>query len=95
MKRMSMDDKLALNRFHTDDHNSHIDVDKEFADKDEIMKVVLACPAGCYRIEENGSTYFSHLGCLECGTCRVLSHGKLVREWNHPIGSIGVQYREG
>ena len=30
MKRMSVEDKLGLNIYHTDEFNSHIDVDLEF-----------------------------------------------------------------
>ena len=95
MKKLTIEDKLGLDRFHTDDEHSHIEVDKEYRDAAEIKKVVLACPAECYHLNEDGSFTFSHLGCLECGTCRVLSLGKVVKAWHHPRGSIGVSYREG
>ncbi len=94
MKKMSVEDKLGTNVFHTDEVNSHIDVDKAYPDKEEIMKVVLACPAACYTYD-NDTLSFSHLGCLECGTCRVLSHGKVVKDWNYPDGTRGVFYRQG
>ena len=94
MKRMAIENKLALNVFHTDDNNSHIIIDRDYDNEEEIMKVVYACPAECYKYDGEKVT-FSHLGCLECGTCRVLSHGKLVQEWNHPVGTVGVLYREG
>ena len=94
MKRMAIENKLALNVFHTEDNDPHIEIDKEYADEEEIHKVVLACPAECYKYID-GKVTFSHLGCLECGTCRVLSHGKLVKSWNHPFGSVGVLYRQG
>ena len=94
MKRMTIDDKLALNLFNTDDNNSHIDVDQKSKDAEEIRKLVLACPAGCYKLID-GNFSFSHLGCLECGTCRVLSLGKVVKSWNHPESGIGVSYRQG
>ncbi len=38
MKKMSVEDKLGTNVFHTDEVNSHIDVDKAYPDKEEIMK---------------------------------------------------------
>ncbi len=94
MKKLKIEDKLGLNIFHTDDDNSHIEINKDYDNEEEIMKVVLACPAACYKYED-GHVSFSHLGCLECGTCRVLSRGKLVKEWNHPMGEVGVIYREG
>ena len=56
--------------------------------------MLLACPAECYKYID-GKLSFSHLGCLECGTCRVLSHGKIVKSWKHPIGEVGVTFRQG
>ena len=94
MKKMTVEDKLGLDLFHTDDNNSHIQVNRDYDNVEEIMKVVRACPAECYKYIE-GEVSFSHLGCLECGTCRVLSHGKLVESWEHPMGGIGVTFREG
>lgn len=94
MKKMTIEDKLALNIFHTDEEYSHIDVDLACTDQTEIKKLLLACPAECYKYIDNQFT-FSHLGCLECGTCRVLSSGKIVKQWHHPEGGIGVSYRRG
>lgn len=94
MKKMTVDDKLGLNVFHTDEEVSHIDVDLEYADEAEIKKLLLACPAECYKYIDNRLT-FSHLGCLECGTCRVFSFGKIVKQWKHPEGGIGISYRRG
>lgn len=94
MKKMKIEDKLALDIFHTDEENSHIDVDRDYTDYTEIRKLLLACPAECYKYID-GKMSFSHLGCLECGTCRVISKGKIVKGWNHPIGEIGVTYRHG
>ena len=94
MARMTIDDKLGLDVFHTDEVHSHIDVDLEFTDEDEIWKLVLACPAECYKYID-GKLNFSWLGCLECGTCRVLSKGKIVKDWNHPQAGFGVKFRQG
>jgi len=94
MKKMTIEDKLGLDLFHTDEENSHIKVDKETTDEAEIHKLVLACPAECYKYDD-GQFSFSHLGCLECGTCRVLSKGKIVEDWNYPMGTRGVFYRQG
>jgi len=92
---LNVADKLGANKFYTDEHNSHIAVDKEYPDKEEIDRVIQACPAALYSIDENGTLFFDYLGCLECGTCRVLSEGKLVTNWNYPFGSLGVEYRFG
>lgn len=94
MKKMSMDDRLALNMYHTDEVNPHIIVDLENYDPAELKKLLLACPAGCYTLVD-GIANFSHLGCLECGTCRVLCKDTIVKEWNHPMGERGVQFRQG
>jgi ferredoxin-like protein FixX len=92
---MTIEDKLGVNKYHTDETNPHIDVDKKYPDEAEIMKVVRACPAGLYKIVDDGTLFFEYLGCLECGTCRVLSSGKLIRDWHYPRGSCGVEYRQG
>ena len=94
MKKMTIDDKLGLDIFHTDEENSHIEVDLTSTDMDEIKKLLLACPAECYKYID-GKLSFSHLGCLECGTCRVLSHDKIVKAWHHPQSGVGVSYRQG
>ena len=94
MKKMSIDDKLALNIFHTNELEPHIKVDLASTDMEEIKKLLLACPAECYKYID-GNFSFSHLGCLECGTCRVLSKDKLVQEWKHPNGGEGVTFRQG
>lgn len=44
MKKLSVEAKLGLDVFHTDEENSHIDVDLECKDEEEIRKLVLACP---------------------------------------------------
>lgn len=95
MAKMTVDDKLGVNRFNADAHHSHIDVDKTFTDRKEIMRLVKACPANLYKLEEDGTLSFSHEGCLECGTCRVLSLGKVVKAWEYPEGGMGVEYRIG
>ena len=94
MAKMSVDDKLGLDLFHTDEHNPHITVNEDYDNMEEINKVLLACPAGLYHYE-NGKVTFSHEGCLECGTCRVLSIDKVVKSWGHPMGGAGVQFRQG
>lgn len=92
--RLSVDDKLGLDRFHTDGKHPHIEVNPNWRGEGEIRRLVMACPAGLYRYE-GGTVYFSHEGCLECGTCRVLSGGKIVKRWNHPAGGMGVEFRQG
>lgn len=94
MKKMTIEDRLGLDVFHTNEQNSHIEVDLSYQNEQEIRKLLLACPAECYKYID-GTLSFSWLGCLECGTCRVLSRGKIVKDWHYPQGEIGVQFRQG
>lgn len=94
MAKLSVDDKLGFDKFYTDEHHPHITVDSEYGNGEDILRLLKACPAGLYRYE-GGKVIFSHEGCLECGTCRVLSGGKVVKSWAHPEGGAGVEYRQG
>jgi len=94
MQKMSVDDKLGLDRFYADENNPHIVVNPDEDDIREIEKVIRACPAGLYSFED-GRVMFNHEGCLECGTCRVLSGGRLIEKWQYPVGSMGVEFRQG
>lgn len=93
--KVNVAEKLGANKFNTDEHNAHIDVDKEYADKKEVDRVLRACPAAIYTLDDNGNLFFDYLGCLECGTCKTLSEGRLVKSWNYPVGTKGVEYRLG
>ena len=94
MARMTIDNKLGLDAFHTDEENPHIYINEDFKDEAEIRRVVMACPAELYKYD-NGVLTFNHEGCLECGTCRVLSIDKVVKSWAHPNAGYGVQFRLG
>lgn len=95
IRKMSVDDKLGLNRFNADEHHSHIILNEDFKDEKEIQRVIKVCPAQLYRIEADGQLSFNHEGCLECGTCRVLSGGKVIKSWEHPESGMGIEYRCG
>ena len=69
MKKMTIEDKLGLNTFHTDEENSHIDVDLEFKDEAEIRKLLLACPAECYKYEDEIMYFNIRAGEMECSSC--------------------------
>lgn len=90
---ITVEEKLGVDKFHVDEEYAHIEVNKD-ADPADIMAVVRACPAGLYKYEE-GVLAFDYAGCFECGTCRVLSAGKVVKKWTFPNGSFGIEYRFG
>ncbi|ERT58019.1 MULTISPECIES: 4Fe-4S dicluster domain-containing protein [Megasphaera] len=94
MAKMSVDDKLGVVKFLTDEAESHILIHEDYKDEQEINRLVMACPANLYHYD-NGVLVFNHEGCLECGTCRVISGGKGVKSWKHPKGSMGVEYHQG
>ena len=93
---IDVDAKLAVDRFDVDESNAHI-VLKELseADLDEFRKLMLACPAGLYKIAEDGSVRFDYAGCLECGTCRILCGTTILEKWEFPQNACGITYRYG
>jgi ferredoxin like protein len=94
MGKISLDNKLGLDRFHIDQHNPHITINDDYDNEEKINLLVMACPAGLYSYE-NGKISFNHEGCLECGTCRVLSKGKVIKSWNYPMGGKGIEFIQG
>lgn len=93
--KVNVEEKLGVNKFYVDEGNPHIVLKKENIDKNSIRKLINACPAGLYTLNEDGSVRFDYAGCLECGTCRVLGIGTLLEKWEFPQGTFGVEYRYG
>lgn len=93
MNPMSVDDKLGTNLFRVDEETPHITVKQVKGKEKEIHKLLLACPAHLYTLDENGILQFNYEGCLECGTCRVLCQDAVVESWDYPKNGKGVQYR--
>lgn len=91
---VNVDVKLGVNKFHVDEENAHI-VLNDNPDMKEFEKLVMACPAGLYRKQEDGSIRFDYAGCLECGTCRILCGQTILKKWEFPRGSFGVEFRDG
>lgn len=94
MAKMTVEDKLGMDKFNVDEAKSHITVRKNYADQAEIDRVIRICPAALYK-RDGDAVRFDYLGCLECGTCRVLSGGKVVENWKYPDGVFGVTFRQG
>ncbi|MFZ7101056.1 MAG: ferredoxin family protein [Peptococcaceae bacterium] len=95
MKRMSVEEKLGTNKFNVDEGNAHIVIKKDTCSMEAIKKCIIACPAGLYALNEDGSISFDFAGCLECGTCRVICAGTDSLDWNYPQGTFGVEFRYG
>ena len=92
---MNIEEKLGVDKFYVDETFSHITLNREYTGLKEKKLLVKACPAGLYKLNEDQSLSFDYAGCLECGTCRVLGLGTVIKEWNHPSGGCGIEFRLG
>jgi ferredoxin like protein len=95
MKLVPLPERLAGNRFVTDDEETHIVVDQERARATgTAARLIACCPAGVYSWAPDGTVAVEYAACLECGTClAVADPGTLT--WHYPRGGFGVQYRDG
>ena len=93
-KPVDVADKLGCNRYHTDETHAHIDADKTLGETEQTARLTRACPAALYKFGPDGKLCFDYLGCLECGTCRLLALGGAVKSWAYPRGTLGIEYRE-
>lgn len=93
MTYVNVDQKLSVCKFYVDEENAHIEL-IDNPDEEEFQKLVLACPAGLYKREE-GKLLFDYAGCLECGTCRVICGDSILKKWEYPVGTMGIEYRWG
>jgi len=91
---INVDEYLALDKYEVDEKNAHIEVDTDGSDA-EFEKLMLVCPAGLYKRDDDGKKSFDYAGCLECGTCRIACGDTIVTKWVNPGPSMGVEYRYG
>ncbi len=94
MSAVNVDAKLSVDKFYVDEGNAHIEL-IDNPSREEFDKLVLACPAALYKYGENGETLFDYAGCLECGTCRLICGDTILKKWEYPVGTMGVEYRWG
>lgn len=94
MKRLSVTEKLALNKYELDDGHPHIVVHNEVCEAEcKIRACLFVCPAEVYS-EQNGKIVADWAGCLECGTCTVACPPQALH-WEYPRGGFGILYRYG
>ncbi|NDV18397.1 ferredoxin family protein [Pseudodesulfovibrio sp. JC047] len=91
---VNVDVKLGVNKFFVDEGNPHIEL-VETPNEEEFAKLEAACPAGLYKRDDNGTMHFDCAGCLECGTCRILCGKTILKKWEYPNGTFGVEFRHG
>lgn len=95
MKKLTATERLAANRYVTDEGESHIVVHQERVRATGTgRRLVAICPAHVYTEEADGTVSVDHAACFECGAClAVAAPGTL--EWHYPRGGMGISFREG
>ena len=95
---VNVDGFLALDKYEVDEESAHIELAEDDGSEgyaEEFLKLVRVCPAALYKIDEDGKRSFDYAGCLECGTCRIACAGTIVKKWENPQPTMGVEYRYG
>lgn len=90
---VNVDAYLAKNKYEVDE-TPHIELVDD-PDDEEFDKLVRVCPAALYKRRENGAKSFDYSGCLECGTCRIACGDTIIKRWEYPQPTMGVEYRFG
>lgn len=93
MNRLSLADKLSLNKFEVDEGEPHIFIDNTQCKSCQDKRCLYVCPAGLYS-EQNEEIIVEWAGCLECGTCRAVCAKKAI-DWKYPRGGFGIIFRQG
>jgi ferredoxin like protein len=95
MNRMSVQEKLGVNKFELDEEHSHITVDNAKCQALCTDRMCLrVCPAEVYTEQEDGTIIVDYAACLECGTCQVACPHEALT-WEYPRGGFGIIYRYG
>ncbi|HEY0216181.1 MAG TPA: 4Fe-4S dicluster domain-containing protein [Cellulomonas sp.] len=95
MKIGTVVERLAANRYETDEQESHIVVDQEAARRTGCAaRLVAVCPAGVYAQEADGTLSVEYAACFECGACAAVATDGVL-SWRYPRGGTGIQLREG
>ncbi|MEG1830376.1 ferredoxin family protein [Gordonibacter sp.] len=90
----NIDEYLSLNKYEVDEASAHIEL-VDNPDDTEFDKLIMVCPAALYRRDGDGNKSFDYAGCLECGTCRIACGATIVKKWQNPQPTMGVEYRFG
>lgn len=91
---VNVDEFLSLDKYEVDEGNAHIELAEDPSDT-EFDKLILVCPAALYKRDEDGKKSFDYAGCLECGTCRILCGDTIIKKWEYPQPTMGIEYRYG
>lgn len=89
-------EKLYQNRYMVDEGRPHIRLTTDGRNPSPALRsLVRICPAGCYEETPEGRIELSVDGCLECGTCRIVTQATGEIEWTWPRGGYGVLFKFG
>ena len=91
---VNVDEYLAFNKYEVDEECAHIELVDDPCDS-EFDKLIMVCPAALYKRDENGAKSFDYAGCLECGTCRIACGDTIIKKWQNPGPTMGIEYRFG
>ncbi len=91
---VNVDEFLSLNKYEVDESNAHIELVDDPSDS-EFDKLIMVCPAALYKRDADGVKTFDYAGCLECGTCRIICGDTILKKWEYPGPTMGVEYRYG
>jgi ferredoxin like protein len=94
-KPVKVEEKLFQNRYLVDEGRPHIKVKPHETPSRQLLALVKVCPAGCYNTNETGQVEIVADGCMECGTCRILTQSTGEIEWDYPRGGFGVLFKFG
>jgi len=89
-KPIKLEDILQSDVWNVDEE-PHIVVDYSKCEKCPTKPCIYLCPAGCYTLAGD-RVVFSYVGCVECGTCRVICPMDAIT-WNYPKNGHGIIYR--
>jgi ferredoxin like protein len=92
---VKVEDKLAINRYRVDEGRPHVRVKRHEDPSPQLLAMTKICPAGCYQQTDDGAVEVSPAGCMECGTCRVVTAETGEIEWGYPVGGYGIQFKFG
>ena len=90
-----VEEKLYQNRYLVDAGRPHIVVKPHEKPSKALLSLTHCCPAGCYELNDKGQVEITVDGCMECGTCRVVTASTGEIEWNYPRGGFGILYKFG
>jgi Ferredoxin-like protein len=93
MIRLSLPEKLALNKFIVDEGHAHIIINNDICITCTEKICLSVCPAGLFS-ENNRQISVEWAGCLECGTCKASCSNDAL-SWTYPNGGYGIVYRQG